>query len=226
MTTAESDRFLQELRRRGLTGITRCCLTTNRTVMVSFRRRELRVHRAFVRAPEAVLEAIVLFVTRRGAVQRRARQVILAHPVDRSGTPARREASHPADAGLLEELRIWHERFNIRHFGGRLSRVPLRISRRMTTRLGQYRVSTCATEPCEIVLARRHIERHGWHEALDTLLHEMVHQWQHESGLPVDHGAAFRAKALEVGTAPSATRPARRPLEPRRPEDIFWPSVA
>lgn len=226
MTEGEGDRFLGELRRRGLTGITRCRLTSNRTVMVSFRHRELRVHRAFVAAPEPVLQAIVLFVTRRGAVQRHARQILLAHPVDRSGTPVRREASHPADAGLVEELRLWHEHFNARHFGGRLTRVPLRISRRMTARLGQYRVSACATEPSEIVIARRHIERHGWHEALDTLLHEMVHQWQHENGLPVDHGPAFRRKALEVGTAPSATRPARRPLEPRRPDGIFWPSVA
>ena len=126
----------------------------------------------------------------------------------------------------LPYLRAWHERYNLRHFDGRLSCVPLRISRRMTTRLGQYRISSCAGEPCEIVIARRHIERHGWHEALDTLLHEMIHQWQHESGLPVDHGPAFRRKALEVGTAPSATRPARRPLEPRRADDIFWPSVA
>ncbi|HSA54091.1 MAG TPA: SprT-like domain-containing protein [Gemmatimonadaceae bacterium] len=219
-------RFLEELRRRGLTGIDRCCVTSNRTVMVSFRRRELRVHRSFLRAPEPVLEAIVLFVTRRGALQRRARQVILHHPVDRSGTPARRERGHPADAGLVEELREWHERYNIRHFDGRLSRIPLRISRRMTARLGQYRISTCAGERSEIVIARRHIERHGWHEALDTLLHEMVHQWQHESGLPVDHGPAFRRKALEVGTAPSATRPARSPLQPRRADDIFWPSVA
>lgn len=224
--TPGADRFLAELRRRGLTGINRCCLTSNRTVMVSFRRRELRVHRAFVNAPEPVLEAIVLFVTRRGAVQRRARQIILSHPVDRSSMPTRREASHPADAGLVEELRLWHERFNVRHFEGLLSRIPLRISRRMTTRLGQYRISTCAAEPSEIVIGRGHIERHGWHEALDTLLHEMVHQWQHESGLPVDHGAAFRRKALAVGTAPSATRPARRPLEPRGPDDIFWPSVA
>ena len=41
---------------------------------------------------------------------------------------------------------------------------------------------------------------------LETLLHEMVHQWQYEEGLPVDHGARFRSKAREVGIEPAATR--------------------
>jgi hypothetical protein len=67
------------------------------------------------------------------------------------------------------------------------------------------------------VLSRRHVQKHGWREALHTLLHEMVHQWQHEAGHPVDHGAAFRRKAREVGITPAARRevaplapPARR----------------
>jgi hypothetical protein len=37
-------------------------------------------------------------------------------------------------------------------------------------------------------------------------LHEMVHQWQAETGLPVDHGASFRRKAREVGVLPGAKR--------------------
>ena len=41
-----------------------------------------------------------------------------------------------------------------------------------------------------------------------TLLHEMVHQWQCEQGLPLDHGQSFRRKALEVGIRPNATAPA------------------
>ncbi len=39
-----------------------------------------------------------------------------------------------------------------------------------------------------------------------TLLHEMVHQWQAESGVPVDHGPAFRRKARQVGVLPGAKR--------------------
>jgi hypothetical protein len=39
-----------------------------------------------------------------------------------------------------------------------------------------------------------------------TVLHEMVHQWQAETGQPVDHLTAFRAKAREVGVLPAAKR--------------------
>jgi hypothetical protein len=43
-------------------------------------------------------------------------------------------------------------------------------------------------------------------EVLDTLLHEMVHQWQDETGRPVDHGREFRRKAREVGIEPTAVK--------------------
>jgi len=56
------------------------------------------------------------------------------------------------------------------------------------------------------VLSRRHIRRDGWDEALHTLLHEMVHQWQDEQGFVVDHGSIFRAKARAVGITPLACR--------------------
>jgi hypothetical protein len=83
--------------------------------------------------------------------------------------------------------------------------IPIRISRRMKSRLGHYSPSGEGSEP-EIVISRRHIRRDGWEEALHTLLHEMVHQWQDEQGLVVDHGASFRAKARAVGITPLACR--------------------
>jgi hypothetical protein len=33
-----------------------------------------------------------------------------------------------------------------------------------------------------------------------------VHQWQDESGLPLDHGSTFRRKAREIGISPYACR--------------------
>jgi hypothetical protein len=39
------------------------------------------------------------------------------------------------------------------------------------------------------------------------MLHEMVHQWQAESGLRIDHRRTFRQKAREVGVLPAAKRP-------------------
>ena len=76
----------------------------------------------------------------------------------------------------------------------------------MRARLGHYMSAAPSGEPAEIVVSRRHIRRHGWEEALHTLLHEMVHQWQDETGHPIDHGRVFRAKARDVGVAPSARR--------------------
>jgi hypothetical protein len=76
----------------------------------------------------------------------------------------------------------------------------------MVRRLGLYRLPARREDPAEIIISRRHIRRHGWDEALATLRHEMVHQWQHEQGLPVDHGKVFREKAVHVGVEPTATR--------------------
>ena len=42
-----------------------------------------------------------------------------------------------------------------------------------------------------------------------VLMHEMVHQWQEETGHPIDHGPAFRRKAHDVGTTPRAKRALR-----------------
>ena len=75
----------------------------------------------------------------------------------------------------------------------------------MKSRLGHYTAAQHG-ESGEIAISWRHIRRHGLPEALHTLLHEMVHQWQDESGRAIDHGAAFRAKAREVGIAAAARR--------------------
>jgi hypothetical protein len=77
----------------------------------------------------------------------------------------------------------------------------------MRRRLGHYAPATPGESlGAEIVISRRHIRRDGWRQALETLLHEMVHQWQDESGHPLDHRAGFRQKAIEVGISPRASR--------------------
>ena len=92
------------------------------------------------------------------------------------------------------------------HFGGTLSAVPIRLSGRMRTRLGELSVDIRTGQPIEIAISRRHIARHRWSEVEHTLLHEMVHQWQAETGLPVDHGPLFREKARQVGVVAGAKR--------------------
>jgi hypothetical protein len=206
-TPHNAEELLARLQHLGLHRITKCRLTRNRNVMVSFGGGELRVHEGYLPAPEPVLHAIVAFVEGRTRAERRAAQrVILAHPIRVARAAARRERTHAEDTAIAEQLKAWHRRYNVRHFQGRLKEIDIRVSRRMKSRLGHYTAATPGGEPAEIALSRAHLRRHGWTETLHTLLHEMVHQWQDESGHTIDHGRSFRAKAREVGIAPYARR--------------------
>jgi hypothetical protein len=214
-TTAEG--FLARLRTLGLRRISQCTLTANRSTMVSFRDRRLRVQRAFLDAPHAVLQAVVAFVNGPRAARRAARRTLLAFrpPLPPSRAPARQrvpEVSRPEDVALIARLGAEHRRLNGERFAGVLSPVAIRISRRMRTRLGHYSPSVPGGAP-EIAIGFRHVRRDGWQAACETLAHEMVHQWQHETGRPIAHDRAFRTKARAIGIAPSARR--RSADEPR-----------
>jgi hypothetical protein len=198
--------LLVRLRMLGLRRIDDCRLTRNRNVMVSFHGKSLRVHEGYLAAPVQVHEAIVRFIEGRTRADRRAaRGEIVAFRLETPPPTRRREQTHPDDEPLSLKLGEWHERFNAEHFGGGLKAVPVRVSRRMRSRLGHYSAAT-ERDGAEIAISRRHLRRHGWQEALQTLLHEMVHQWQDENRLPIDHGRRFRAKAREVGIEASAKR--------------------
>jgi hypothetical protein len=190
----------------------RCKLTSNRTVFVSYKDDELRLHQGYLDAPDETLRAIATFVTTRSRSARSAaRRVLLEYDVHQGRPPAPRirraiERSDPADGLMEERLRRAHETLNCERFSGTLTSVPIRVSRRMKSRLGHYTQRDPHGVDGEIAISRRHIRRHGWAEAIETLIHEMVHQWQDENGLPVDHGRVFRAKAKSVGISPRARR--------------------
>ncbi len=203
-----ADELLTRLRQLGLRRITRVRLTNNRTVMVSYAGAELRANEGYLQAPEPVLRAIVAFVQGRTRAERRmAQRSIIAFPVASRPTKRaeRRERTHADDGAMVEQFEAWHHRYNARHFDGQLKTVPIRVSRRMKSRLGHYSPGS-DTMPAEIAISRSHIRRHGWPESLHTLLHEMVHQWQDETRRPLDHGSAFRAKCRAVGITPYARR--------------------
>ena len=206
---ATGEELLLRLRSMGLVGIHACRLTRNRTVAVSFRAGELRVHQDFRAAPPEILEALVTFVCGRRRSERRAAQArLVAYPITAPTSAAMRrpEQTAPADEPLARKLSEWHGRYNAEHFAGTLRDIPIRVSRRMRSRLGHYTAASPTGEVAEIVISRRHARRHGLEEALGTLLHEMVHQWQDEQGLPLDHGRGFRDKARSVGIPPAARR--------------------
>jgi hypothetical protein len=209
-------RNAEELRellvRLGLDRRYRCRLTSNRTVFVSYSDDEIRLHRGYLEAPEKTLRAIVAFVHRRSRTARNeAKRVLLEYDVHGGHEPSIRprrspESNHPEDELIVGKLRRAHGSLNDEKFGGVLATIPIRVSRRMKSRLGHYTHRDRSGAGAEIVISRRHIRRHGWTEAIETLLHEMVHQWQDETGHTVDHGRGFRAKARAVGIAPTARR--------------------
>lgn len=200
--------LLLRLHALGLRGVRAITLTRNRSVMVSLTDGTLRLHRAFLGAPEAVHRAIVRFLmSPRRPDRLAARRVLLAYPVSEEDRRAPRvpERTHPDDEGVAAKLAEWHARYNAERFGGALKRVAVRVSRRMRARLGHYAPAQHG-RPAEIAISRRHLRRHGFADALETLLHEMVHQWQDEQGHPLGHDRRFREKARAVGIAGRAKR--------------------
>ncbi len=109
------------------------------------------------------------------------------------------------DAGIIARLQSAHADYNATLFQGELTPIRMRISRRMKNRLGHYMVAG-AVQPAEIAVSLRHVQRDPWDDVLHTLVHEMVHQWQDQHGIALDHGQTFRSKAREVGICARATR--------------------
>ncbi len=201
--------FLAVLQRRGLRGVERVVLTQNRSVVVSCKGGVLRAHKGFVDAPAHVHDAIVRFVMARTRADRsRAVETIVKWPLPLGTVVRRPERTHPDDESLRVLLADWHQRLNGQHFGGHLAEIPVHVSRRIARRLGQYTPRAAEAQGVErsIAISRKHIRRDGIPAALETLLHEMVHQWQDETGREVDHGPSFRRKAREVGITPRAVR--------------------
>lgn len=84
-------------------------------------------------------------------------------------------------------LKYWHTYFNRLLFQGELSKPTLPV--------GNYRkgwVGACVVEheddPVHIHISPSLSAK----DARRVLLHEMVHQWQHESGLPMNHGRSYK----------------------------------
>ena len=196
------------LRAAGLSPVMAIVLHRNRRVMLSFDGRgALRIHEGYARAPDEVIAAIVAWA--RPSVRRSARQalarVFLTFSVHGDRPPPRRkrpEPPKPGDDARLERLRALHTDLNVRWFDHQLGPVALELSGRMRRKLGHYEPRANGSQA--IAISRRHLNRDGWQVVAETLLHEMVHQWQDETGLPVDHGPAFRRKARALGIDPRA----------------------
>lgn len=197
--------------RLGLEPGTEITLTRNRTVLVSMHPRTgLRLHAGYAWAPDDVLSAILTFLKPRApkALRLAARRRFLGFPVEdhapsREGKRRGPRPVVPAQEATVARLQRLHEILNERHFAGVLTTIPITVSDRMRSRLGEFHADARG-QAVEITMSSYHVRRDGWVAATETLLHEMVHQWQCQQGLALDHGPSFRAKAREVGIPPTA----------------------
>lgn len=113
-----------------------------------------------------------------------------------------------------KDLQIHWQRLNTRYFGGVLPPIGILWSRRLTSAVGMFsshggiRTMPQATPPRhyrEIRLSLPLFERltvrtpYAEQELLNTLAHEMIHQWQFDilKRRP-DHGPAFSQKMREI----------------------------
>jgi SprT-like family len=209
----DGDSLIQRLHTLGLRGVCGVELHENTSVMVSVTPKGiLRVHRGYAYAPDSVLTSIVEFVKPRiRRIKRRAlERGILAFPVEafvpRRTVRRRHRPPLPEDRQWMRELVARHKGFNAQYFGGALPDILFRVSRRMHRRLGEVLLDHETNRPVEIAISLRHLLRDGWQEVEHTLLHEMIHQWQAETGHPIDHGPTFRQVARSIGIQPRATR--------------------
>ncbi len=91
------------------------------------------------------------------------------------------------------DLQLLFAHLNARHFGGVLRSHRILFNRRLTSVAGRI-----AYRPRIIELSEPLLREHPDHLE-PTLLHELVHAWLHEHGLPNGHGTHFKRKMREVG---------------------------
>jgi hypothetical protein len=212
--TTSRDPVLAALRRRGA-AIRRIRYRENRSVLLSVSRDgyTLNSHTCFRNAPSGVLDAIALFLrSRRGSTgHARALATIRGWEGTRRGLerargkrrPRRRRAARTTPEN--ERLRDLFDRFNRDRFDGRLPRIPLRVSHRMTRSLGTITYGRGEERRVtEIAISADLLAPVNGVVLEDTMLHEMAHAeaWLRHGHR--GHGAAWRAIARRVGCTPRA----------------------
>lgn len=113
---------------------------------------------------------------------------------------------------------ISYDFFNAELFDGRLPLCLFTLQRRSKRTLGYFAAQRFANRSSEksdeIALNPRHLKHRSFLEVMSTLVHEMVHLWQHHYGRPsrgAYHNKEWAAEMRRIGLQPSQTgRPGGR----------------
>jgi predicted SprT family Zn-dependent metalloprotease len=91
------------------------------------------------------------------------------------------------------DLQVIFAILNARHFGGVLRAYRIIFNTRLTSVAGRigHRPPVIELSPKLLAVDAQQVE--------PTLLHEMVHAWLYQHGLPNGHGREFKRKMREVG---------------------------
>lgn len=224
---AEPDDLVARLGALGVGRIRSVRFKRNRTRLLSVSRdgETLHLHECFRTGDDEVIVAIATILRGpRGSAAHRAAQALLRErasvwwadqPEGRLSAPRPPRPSRccatPAQRAFLARE---YATLNAAHFGNRLpADLPLRLSDRMTRRLGHMRYHREADGTRRVIeLAfNRELFRPGDEAVLrDTLLHEMAHVEAWLEHGHAGHGAIWKRIAKRVGAVPRAVAPAAR----------------
>ena len=214
--------MLRLLRREGADRLERVAFRPNRSTIWSLTRdgRALNLHEGYRDAPLSIVRAFVAIANnyrRANGKYREACQHVRSWPgIDhamrrvrsQSGRARRPARVIPCQGTPPQQLRIreLYRQLNRTRFDDRLpTDIPLRISRRMKSRLGHMAPEgTARSRSVGEIALNRMLFRKGNEAALrETLLHEMAHVAAYLFDGDAGHGAAWRAWAVRAGCRPN-----------------------
>ena len=96
----------------------------------------------------------------------------------------------------ISDLCKWYDEFNAKYFDNELTRCTIQINKTKRA-LGQFcRKNDWYSTRCFIRISN-YLDR-PIKDVQNTLIHEMIHQWQWVNFYHCDHGTTFKQKAREI----------------------------
>ena len=95
-----------------------------------------------------------------------------------------------------KDLNEWYVKFNYLYFGGELKQCPIYISKTKRA-LGQFCRKNDWYGITMFIKISNYLDR-PTKDVQNTLIHEMIHQWQWVKYGVCDHGTTFKNKAREI----------------------------
>ena len=96
----------------------------------------------------------------------------------------------------ITDLEKWYDEFNARYFNNELKRCPIYINKTKRA-LGQFGRKRDWFEMRCFIKISNYFDR-PMKDVQNTLIHEMIHQWQWVKYGVCDHGTTFKNKAMEI----------------------------